>query len=56
MNVIFIDSTHQYLIDELNKKNINCHFEFTKSKKEIEKIINKYDGIVIRSRFKLDLN
>ena len=54
MNVIFVDSTHQYLIDELIKKNINCHLEFTKSKKEVEKIIDKYDGIVIRSRFQLD--
>ena len=54
MNIIFVDSTHQYLIDELIKKNINCHLEFTKSKKEVEKIIDKYDGIVIRSRFQLD--
>ena len=54
MNIIFVDSTHKYLIDELNKKNISCHFEFTKSKQEVEKIIDKYDGIVIRSRFKLD--
>ena len=54
MKVIFLDSTHQYLIDELTKKNIVCHTGFSKTKEEIESIIEKYDGIIIRSRFKID--
>jgi len=52
--VLFIDTTHKYLIDQLEKKNIICDFEFSKTKSQIEKIIAKYDGIVIRSRFKID--
>lgn len=52
--VLFIDTTHKYLIDQLEKKNIVCDFEFSKTKSQIEKIIAKYDGIVIRSRFKID--
>ena len=52
--VLFLDTTHKYLIDQLEKKNILCDFEFSKTKSQIEKIIAKYDGIVIRSRFKID--
>ena len=52
--VLFLDTTHKYLIDQLEKKNIICDFEFSKTKSQIEKIIAKYDGIVIRSRFKID--
>tara|TARA_B100001057_G_scaffold150195_1_gene150133 strand:+ start:7940 stop:8860 length:921 start_codon:yes stop_codon:yes gene_type:complete len=52
--VLFLDTTHKYLIDELEKKNIICDFEFSKTKSQIEKIIARYDGIVIRSRFKID--
>ena len=52
--VLFLDTTHKYLIDQLEKKNIVCDFEFSKTKSQIEKIIAKYDGIVIRSRFKID--
>jgi len=54
MKVIFLDSTHQYLIDELSKNNFICHQEFSKTKEQIENIIEDYDGIIIRSRFKID--
>jgi len=54
MKVIFIDSTHQYLIDELSRNSFICHQEFSKTKEQIEKIIENYDGIIIRSRFKID--
>ena len=54
MKVIFLDSTHQYLIDELSKNSFICHQEFSKTKEQIENIIEDYDGIIIRSRFKID--
>ena len=54
IKVLFVDTTHKYLIDQLEKKNIICDFEFSKTKSQIEKIIARYDGIVIRSRFKID--
>ena len=54
MKVILLDTTHKHLINELNKKNVICHEEYSKSKDQIEKIIDQYDGIVIRSRFKID--
>ena len=54
MKVIFLDTTHKHLINELSKKNVICHEEYSKSKDQIEKIIDQYDGVVIRSRFKID--
>ena len=54
MKVIFIDSTHQYLIDELSRNSFICHQEFSKTKEQIENIIENYDGVIIRSRFKID--
>ena len=54
MKVIFLDSTHQYLIDELRRNSFICHQEFSKTKEQIENIIKDYDGIIIRSRFKID--
>ena len=54
MKVIFLDSTHQYLIDELRRNSFICHQEFSKTKEQIENIIENYDGVIIRSRFKID--
>lgn len=54
MNILFIDKNHNTLIKELNKLNVNCDEDYISSKEKIEKKINKYDGIVIRSRFKID--
>ena len=54
MKIIFLDSTHQHLIDELSKNSFICHQEFSKTKEQIENIIEDYDGVIIRSRFKID--
>lgn len=52
--VLFIDTTHPYLIDGLKSLGFECdHFDsFTKS--EYETIIHNYFGIIIRSKFSLD--
>jgi D-3-phosphoglycerate dehydrogenase / 2-oxoglutarate reductase len=39
---------------QLQKLGFNNHEDFTSSKEEIEEKIDQYDGIVIRSRFKID--
>ena len=54
MKIIFIDTTHPKLIKDLNYKGFICDQAYDKSKSEILKIIKNYDGIVIRSRFKID--
>ena len=54
MKIIFIDTTHPKLIKDLNYKGFICDQAYEKSRSEILKIIKNYDGIVIRSRFKID--
>ena len=54
MNILHLDKNHPLLIEELKKAGFNNVDDYTSSKTEIEKSIHKYDGIVIRSRFKID--
>ena len=54
MKVLFVDNVHQYLVENLEKRNIICHQKTTLSKEDAEEIISEYEGIVIRSRFKID--
>ena len=54
MKIIFIDTTHPKLVKDLNYKGFICDQAYDKSRSEILKIIMNYDGIVIRSRFKID--
>ena len=56
MKIIFVDTTHPKLIKDLNYKGFICDQSYDKSRSEILKIIKNYDGIVIRSRFKIDKN
>jgi len=53
-NILFLDSVHPVLKDELKKLGCHCELDDKSSKEEIEKRIGDYDGIVIRSRIKLD--
>ena len=54
MKIIFIDTTHPKLIKDLNSRGFICDQAHDKSRSEILKIIKNYDGLVIRSRFKID--
>ena len=54
MKIIFIDTTHPKLIEDLKSRGFICDQAHDKSKSEILKIIKNYDGLVIRSRFKID--
>ncbi|SEA13612.1 2-hydroxyacid dehydrogenase [Bizionia paragorgiae] len=54
MNILHLDSNHPLLIRELNALGFTNTLDFSASKEEIEKTIHKYDGIIIRSRFKID--
>jgi len=54
MKVLFIDTNHPILKNGLEKLNCICDEDYTSSKEEIEEKISKYNGIVIRSRFKID--
>jgi len=54
LKIIFIDTTHPKLIGDLKSRGFICDQAHGKSKSEILKIIKNYDGLVIRSRFKID--
>lgn len=54
MKILFLNKNHKVLIEVLNRFDVICDEDYISSKKEVEKKINNYDGIVIRSRFKID--
>lgn len=54
MKILHIDSNHNILLEMLEKAGFVNETDFTSSKEEIENKIRNYDGIVIRSRFKID--
>ncbi len=54
MKVLFIDNVHELISQSFIEKGWTCDFKYSDSKEEIEKTIHLYDGLIIRSRFKLD--
>ncbi len=54
MKILHLDLNHPILIEELSKAGFENTENFTASKEEIEEIIHGFDGVVIRSRFKID--
>jgi D-3-phosphoglycerate dehydrogenase len=54
LKIIFIDTTHPKLIEDLKSRGFICDQAHDKSRSDILKIIKNYDGLVIRSRFKID--
>ncbi len=51
--ILCIDSNHQILHETLQKNGFECDLFWNKSKEELIKILPQYDGIVIRSKFKI---
>lgn len=54
MNILHLDTNHALLINQLNDLGCINYEDYTSSKSEIEQKIAKFDGIVIRSRFRID--
>lgn len=54
IKILHIDSNHPLLWEQLQQAGFINHEDFTSSKEEIEAKIQDYQGIVIRSRFKID--
>ena len=54
MKILHIDKNHPLLFESLIKLNCINDEDYSSSKKEIEDKIHLYNGIVIRSRFKID--
>jgi D-3-phosphoglycerate dehydrogenase len=54
MNVLFVDSTHYRLPEKLSQSGFNCDYKPDITPEDIIKIISKYDGVIIRSKIKID--
>ncbi|WP_339881114.1 2-hydroxyacid dehydrogenase [Polaribacter vadi] len=54
MKILHLDANHSLLIQQLNDLSFINDEDYTSSKQEIEAKIHKYDGFIIRSRFKID--
>ncbi|TVZ52494.1 2-hydroxyacid dehydrogenase [Dokdonia sp. Hel_I_53] len=54
MKILHLDKNHPLLVDQLTDAGHTNDENYKISKAETEKIIGMYDGIVIRSRFKID--
>ena len=54
IKILHIDSNHPVLWNQLQQSGFINHSDFTSSKEAIEAKIHEYQGIVIRSRFKID--
>lgn len=54
MKILHIDSNHELMIEQLQAAGHINEEDYTSSKEEIEAKIDQYEGVVIRSRFKID--
>lgn len=52
--ILHIDSNHPILWQQLEEAGFENHADFKSVKEEVEAKIHEYNGIVIRSRFKID--
>jgi len=54
MKVLHLDKNHPLILEQLQELGFTNEEDYTSSKEEILQKIDAYDGIIIRSRFKLD--
>lgn len=54
MKVLHIDTNHPLLLEQLASLGFENKEEYTADKEQVETMIHEYDGIIIRSRFKID--
>ena len=56
MKILLLDHNHPLITEQLLEKGFILEEDFTSSYDEVLKKINRYDGIIIRSRIPLDKN
>ena len=54
MKVLFIDSTHECIARNFKNAGWKVGIHYTTSREELLGLVHSYDGIIIRSRFRLD--
>lgn len=55
MKILFVDPIHPWLPETLRKKGFVCDEKYDLSYEKALSIIRRYDGLVIRSRFSVDM-
>ena len=55
MKVLFLDTVHPLLERRLVNMGFNCEYDYSSNRTSILKNISIYDGIIIRSRIKIDV-
>ncbi len=56
MKILHLDTNHPLLLEKLKAAGFINEENYTSSEQEIKRSIHSYEGIVIRSRFKIDRN
>jgi D-3-phosphoglycerate dehydrogenase len=51
--ILFIDSNHPRMHELLRENGFQCDLFYDKSEEELKRLIPQYDGLVIRSKFKI---
>ena len=54
MNILHLDNNHPLLIEQLAALGHSNHEDYSSSKEAIESQIHNYEGLIIRSRFRID--
>ena len=54
MKILHVDTNHPLLLERLDALGFQNEEDYTSTKAEIEKKIDQYDGLIIRSRFTID--
>jgi len=54
MKILHLDTNHELLLQQLQAAGFENHEDYHSSKEDIEKKIATYDGIVLRSRIRID--
>ena len=54
MNILHLDSNHPLLIEQLSALGHTNHEDYSSTKEVVQAKIHLYDGIIIRSRFRID--
>lgn len=54
MKILQLDENHPYILQRLRQEGFLCHEDYVSPKKGVEEIIASYEGVILRSRFKID--
>ncbi|HRY31876.1 MAG TPA: NAD(P)-dependent oxidoreductase [Bacteroidales bacterium] len=52
--ILFLDTTHPILPEQLTRDGYGCDYHTTISRKDCKEVIGQYSGIIIRGRIRLD--